>query len=626
MSGATGKPAAERHRSVVGRARLIVGGEDRPWLIALAALMVVSSVLEVFGLSAIPMFISSLGGSEGSAPGWLDRFAERHGLDSTRDRAIAGAAILAVALVGKNVLLILTRAVSVLTTERLRVRLTRALFAVYMASPYEERLGRRPSELLRNVKQGVNGTIVGFIQPLMSFTLSALQTVAIAALLLLATPGSALVGVGLTAGAAVAFSRLIRSRLRRAGETARVTQAEVIGRVSEGLDLIPFARLSEREEFFVGRVDQSTTRFARAARTQQFLKGLSGPVLEISVVVGMASIVVVLATTQREKGLEALVPTLALLAAVLVRLRATTTALVTNSTTIRYTLPLVDDVCDGLERRGVGSPETTERPPPMAEPDGRCADLIELCDVSYRYPGSAEPALSHVDLRIRRGSTVAFAGPTGSGKTTAVLVLLGLLEPQEGLVRIDGLPTKGSERLRGRAAYLSQNVRVLDGTIRQNVAIGVPDEAVKTERLWRALEAAQLADYVRELPVGLETLVGEAGARLSGGQRQRLALARALYDSVDLLVLDEGTSALDGVTERAVLAAIERRDPNQTVILVAHGLSVVRRCDRVAFFRGGRLEHFGPYRAVANRERNFFSAEGAPAGPALNEQPDGART
>jgi ATP-binding cassette subfamily C protein len=199
--------------------------------------------------------------------------------------------------------------------------------------------------------------------------------------------------------------------------------------------------------------------------------------------------------------------------------------------------------------------------------------------VSYAYPGGA-PVLRDVSLTIGRGRSVALAGSSGAGKTTVADLIIGLLQPTSGEVTIDG------RRLDGRApvwqrqiGYVPQAIYLSDDTVRRNVAFGVLDGEIDDARIWSVLALAQLAEFVERLPEGLDTRVGERGARLSGGQRQRLGIARALYHGPDVLVMDEATSALDDDTEAAVSAAIERLTGAMTIIVIAHRASTVAKCD-----------------------------------------------
>jgi ATP-binding cassette subfamily B protein len=222
---------------------------------------------------------------------------------------------------------------------------------------------------------------------------------------------------------------------------------------------------------------------------------------------------------------------------------------------------------------------------------------IRLHDVWYRYPGSEEWVLKGISLTIPVGSRVALVGTTGSGKTTTANLLLGLLNASRGSLELDGIPVEGLDvpAWQANCAHVPQTITLLNGNVIENVAFGLPPEQADEHRVWDALEAAQLQDFVVDLPYGLHTPVGENGLRLSGGQRQRLALARAFYRHAQFLVLDEATSALDNRTESEVIEALEVVGRRCTTVVIAHRLSTVQRCDRIYEFDRGEVKAYGSF-------------------------------
>jgi ATP-binding cassette subfamily C protein len=222
------------------------------------------------------------------------------------------------------------------------------------------------------------------------------------------------------------------------------------------------------------------------------------------------------------------------------------------------------------------------------------------CDqVTFRYEDAPAPALQDITFTITRGQSVGIVGPTGAGKSTLVDVLLGLLPPTSGRVLVDGQPIEGRERAWQRQiGYVSQDVYLLDDSLRRNIAFGIPDGAIDERRLASAVSQARLDEVVSALPNLLETVIGESGVRLSGGQRQRVAIARALYHDPPVLVFDEATAALDSQTEREVSEAIAAVHGTRTVIAVAHRLSTVKACDQLIYLKDGRLAGLGTYQSL----------------------------
>jgi ABC-type multidrug transport system fused ATPase/permease subunit len=235
---------------------------------------------------------------------------------------------------------------------------------------------------------------------------------------------------------------------------------------------------------------------------------------------------------------------------------------------------------------------------------------IELQDLTFTYPGSEYPAIKGLSLKIPCGTSVAFVGETGAGKTTLADVIIGLLPSQKGRVLVDGVElTKDNlRRWRANLGYVPQHIYLMDDTIARNIAFGVPDSKINQATVEWAARIANLHDFVtNELPHGYKTVVGERGIRLSGGQRQRIGIARALYHDPELLVLDEATSALDNATEDAVQKAIDQAAEAKTLIIIAHRLSTVRNCDLVYVLKKGRVVAQGNYETLLDGSPQFRS-------------------
>ena len=233
--------------------------------------------------------------------------------------------------------------------------------------------------------------------------------------------------------------------------------------------------------------------------------------------------------------------------------------------------------------------------------------LIQLKDVSFSYRRSEKLVVDAVNLSIPIGSRFALVGRTGSGKTTIAHLLLGLLQPSSGQLMLDGIPVSAQDlpAWQANCALVPQDIRLFDGSIRDNVAFGMDNDLIDDEDIWTALKTAQFDDVVAQMPYGLYTMIGENGVKLSGGQRQRLALARAFYRGAKVLVLDEATSALDNRTEHDVLQALDLVGRRCTTIVIAHRLSTVKKCDRIVEIENGRIHAQGDFVSLCERSESF---------------------
>jgi len=262
-----------------------------------------------------------------------------------------------------------------------------------------------------------------------------------------------------------------------------------------------------------------------------------------------------------------------------------------NLTSIRYNGNHLDvfynDLVESKEAKAGGSGQAKE----TTGETFRFSDRIELRSVSYRYPGTEEDVLRDVDIVIRKGESVGIVGPSGAGKTTLIDLILGLIQPGSGEFLLDGRNAADVlAEWRRDVGYVPQNIYLIDDTIARNVAFGIPEEETDLDKLWKAIEIAQLKEYVDALPNGLDSVVGDKGIKLSGGQKQRIAIARALYHDPEVLVFDEATSSLDTEIERTISDAISTIGKTKTMIIIAHRVNTLDACDEIYEVRGKSVE------------------------------------
>ncbi len=586
----------------LNKLRPLFSRRDKTKYLGMLVLMGFGALLEVAGISAVPAFIATLAAPEQVREfPYADRVLDFLGIDTATELVVWGAVGLIIVFAIRTAYLIGLSYLQYRMTEHHRVRIARHLFAAYMYAPQEFHLQRNSAELLRNVDQETKNIITGVINPLLTLTLQGLMTLFIVALLLATTPWSGLVAIAIVGGGGWLFIRLIRRRMTVYGKEARSERKKSIQAVNQGLGGFQDARVLGVEETLIEAFNQSNARAARYLRFYSFIKGLSSPLLEFVAVAGL--MIVVLTMILADMPLETMVPILGLFGAAIVRLKTSVTQMTVQASQLRYNMASVDAVIDDLEELKAYGPtiktETNVAPLPLTS-------SIALRNVTYTYPGAPAPALQDISLTIRRGDSVGFVGATGSGKTTLINVLLGLLRPQEGLITVDNQDI--FDNLRGwqnNIGYIPQYIYLLDDSIRRNVAFGRQADEIDDEALWKALRAAQLEEFVRSLPDGLETNVGERGVRLSGGQRQRIGLARALYHNPDVLIMDEATSALDNETESEVMRALTALKGDRTIIIIAHRLSTVRDCDCLFFLKAGRLDAVGTFDELRSLHTDF---------------------
>ena len=375
---------------------------------------------------------------------------------------------------------------------------------------------------------------------------------------------------------------------------------------SESLRSMRDIQLYSSHQFFVDRFMRDGTIAKRNDRLANLLPNVPKFLIEpagitILFMVGLAPALV----SGDSDQLRAAMPELATVLVVLLRISGPLQSMFRSLNKLRGGLPEVKDALDLLCMRPT---RLSLADPSVPSPEGVMPRrLIELRDVTFSYGLSGEPVLRNVDLSIPVGSRIALVGKTGSGKTTLAHLLLGLYKPESGELLLDGLPVSDEEMpaWQSNCAFVPQQIRLLDASVRENVAFCESPDEIDDDEVWAALKAAQFADFVADMPYGLFTMCGENGMKLSGGQRQRLSLARAFYRNAKLLVLDEATSALDNKTEYDVMQALELVGRRCTMVVIAHRLSTVKKCDRIYEIADGGIRAYGDFETLKATSTSF---------------------
>jgi ATP-binding cassette subfamily C protein len=368
--------------------------------------------------------------------------------------------------------------------------------------------------------------------------------------------------------------------------------------VSQGLHAVKEAKILGREQFFARAFDEASRDTAYYRIAEGTVTQLPPLFLETVLIVGLALLIAAAGGSAERLG-----PSAAVFALAAFRLIPSANRIVASLTQLKGSAAAVSQVAEDLAE--AGPYQAVERAAAEQEAAANAPHFeqtIALENLGFRYPTAASAAVENINLTIRRGETIALVGPSGAGKTTLADLLLGLLIPTTGAIKVDGIDVTGGRRgWQTRVGYVPQTIYLTDDTLRRNIALGIADRDIDEECLARAIQLAQLGPVIERLPMGLDTAVGENGVRLSGGQRQRVGIARALYHQPELLVLDEATSALDNMLEREVSASIQALGGRITIILVAHRLSTARACDRVVLMEVGHIADVGGFDELVAR-------------------------
>lgn len=562
--------------------------------LTLFMVMIVGAVAELAALLGIQIYFSFIASRDLSMDNPVTSLLV--GLDA-RTQVIALSVGLGVLLLLKLVLGLLTNLMLARTVVRQQVTLATRLFKAYQYAPYTWFGGQNTSDLQRNLLQDVNLVSNQIILQMLQLVLNGIISGALLVFILLTLPLELILAIGVIVVLLATVAMRAQKILIEAGKQTRLAGGDTLKATYEGMNAMTEARILGRNDTFIWRFQRTQGRLGWALRRRIFLTQSLPLVLESLIMIAFIAIVSFMVVTG--DGLETAFATAAVLAVAIFRLRQVLNKILGAVNKIGSASaslpPLVHDL-ETLE------PLSEKAPRRVATPE-QGFSALQFEDAKFQFPNQDGLAISGISTVLRRGEHLAVMGATGAGKSTFLLMLLGLIKPTEGQISLDGTPlAQVLPEWNAQIGYVPQAVFLTDDTIAANVAYGVPEEERDPERIRIALEQAQLLDFVSGLPKEIDSPVGERGSALSGGQRQRIGLARALYRTPTVIILDEATSALDLNTQTKMLQALSDLPQNPTVISVTHQLEPLEYADRLILLEEGRISADGTVEDVWRSE------------------------
>ena len=464
----------------------------------------------------------------------------------------------------------------------------------YLRQPYSWFLSRNSSELGKTILSQVGEVVGGGIRPLMELIAKGAISIAFIVLLIIADPKVALV-VGISLGATYGLIyKLIRNYLKRIGQKHLKNNELRFSSIIEAFGAAKEVKVNGLEQIYIDRFSNSAKTFAGTAASSQVINQLPRFVLEMIAFAGV--LLLILYMMSQTGSFNNALPIISLYVFAGYRLMPALQQIYASFSTLSFVGPSLDKLYDDINNLKFIKPIAEKNILPFNE-------TISLKNVDYNYPNTEVKALKKINLVIPARTTVGLVGATGCGKTTTVDIILGLFEAQSGTLEVDGqVITKENSRAWQRSiGYVPQHIFLSDDSIAANIAFGKEHKDIDQQAVEKAAKIANLHDFVKsELPKQYQTTIGERGVRLSGGQRQRIGIARALYHNPKVLILDEATSALDNDTEEAVMEAVNKLSKDITIIMIAHRLNTVKKCDIIFKLEKGRLVDQGKFDELLN--------------------------
>lgn len=565
----------------------IILNKQQKWRIGiLVFLMLISAALETVGITLIvPLMTTILNDKFYMTNKYAIRVCEILDLHSSKTFIIVILISVAFAFAFKDLFLLFEYYVQARFVCNNRLLTQRKVMSALVKKPYAYFLNVGSGEIMRRVVDDVTNTF-SLLSTLLSFCTEILVSVVVVAAIVIIDPLMAIVIMVVLCIELLIIYRQIKPVLRKAGVANQTNAAMSNKWILQATAGIKELKVAKKEDFFIGQFSFYAKKRITAEKKKLVLDNVPRLLIEAVTVDAMLLFMVVLLF--RGADVASLLPQLSAFAVAAVRLLPAANRISAALNSIAYGEPALDNLLESLQEiQNEGIPCDKQH---LTTENISFKKELVVKDISFTYPNTDRFVLEHADMVVPAGKSVGIVGTSGAGKTTVVDIILGLLKQQSGQVLVDGKDVLTNyHQWLSMIGYIPQMIYMLDDTIRANVAFGIAADEVSDAQVWRALEEAQLKEFVETLPEGIDTTIGERGVRLSGGQRQRIGIARALYTNPSLLILDEATSALDNETEAAIMESIHALHGKKTLIIIAHRLSTIEECDIVYRVADGKI-------------------------------------
>ena len=577
-------------RKIYSKLKVLLDRKQKSQMVGIVVLMLIGGVLESLGIAMIaPVMQVVIDPEKVEESKILSSIYNLFNLTSTTQLAAIIMVSIILVFIIKNVFLYFMNVVQLRFVYTNQFATSRRMMINFMQRPYEYYLNADTTVIQRNITSDVNN-LYALILSCLQLTSEIIVFVCLVAILLSQDARMTLTIATLLVIVLLVIKFVIKPVMVKAGKDNQDYYSGLYKWIYESVTGIKEIKVAAKENYFINGYADCGAGYVNAVQKYNLYNSTPRLLIETIAIAGMIGYM--LFVMAQGTSLTSLLPQLTVLAAAAARLLPSANRINNYLTSIAYFEPFLDNVSENLQD------EIHDESISYNSDDYRTKAQIEklpvhksinLEGITYKYPNTDKYILDGADMEIPVGKSVGIVGTSGAGKTTIVDVLLGLLEPEKGRILADGVDVKTNYKgWLKNVGYIPQTIFMTDSTIRKNVAFGVPEEEIDDAKVWQALSEAALDSFVKELPEGLDTEIGERGIRLSGGQRQRIGIARALFEDPEVLVLDEATSALDNDTEAAIMDSINRLHGKKTLVIIAHRLQTIEKCDMIYGIKDGK--------------------------------------
>ncbi len=578
----TQKGDTDKKVSMLHKVGYLFDKKQKRQLVGLAVLILIGGMLETLGVSLLLPVVEVLMNPEDILDNqFVAIVVDILNIQTSTQLIIIMLGTLIVLYIVKNAYLLFQTYVQNTFVTRNRNRMISRVMREFLNRPYEVYLGADIPTVFRLTDSDIPNAFQ-LILVLIQMVTEIVVVVSLCIVVVIISPAMSLFIVTVFLGMTLIITKVLKPRLNNIGHKNQEIQSRIAKWRIQSIYGLKDVKVLHREEFFVRNYYESGAIGANVARNYAVLNNL--PRLLIETVFMVSVLFFILLYMLRGGDIKALVPQLSAMAVAGIRVMPGTNRINTYLSEIAYSQPCLDYLYENLNESMKmdvnGSVTGLTKEDMQAPPRVELQDRIVLDHITYAYPNTDKNIFTDAHMEVKKGQSVGIMGPSGAGKSTIVDILLGLLHVQAGTITCDGVNIFDNYAAwLAKIGYIPQSIYLIDESIRDNIAFGIDADKIDDKRIWEVLEEAQLREFVEQLPEGLDTTIGDRGVRISGGQRQRLGIARALYHNPEILVFDEATSALDTDTEKAVMDAINSFHGRKTMVIIAHRLNTIAKCD-----------------------------------------------